>query len=57
MTFTKLELDLLCVLVEQEQLRIEEMVETLDIDATSELRFIWELNDKLEKSYNVDNSL
>jgi hypothetical protein len=57
MTFSKLELDLLCVLVEQEQLRVEEMVETLDIDATSELKFLWELNDKLEKSYNVDNSL
>ena len=57
MTFTKLELDLLCVLVEQEQLRIEEIIETLDIDATSELKFIWELNDKLEKSYNVENLL
>ena len=57
MTFTKLELDLLCVLVEQESLRIEMLMETLDIDATSELKFLAELNDKLEKSYNVDNSL
>jgi hypothetical protein len=57
MTFTKLELYLLCVLVEQEQLRAEEMAETLDLDATSELKFLWELNDKLEKCYNVDNSL
>jgi hypothetical protein len=57
MTFTKLELDLLCVLVEQESLRIEMLMETLDIDATSELKFLAELDDKLEKCYNVDNSL
>ena len=57
MTFTKLELDLLCVLVEQESLRIEMLMETLDIDATSELKFLAELDDKLEKCYNVDNLL
>jgi hypothetical protein len=55
--FTKLELDLLCVLVEEEYLRVVDIIEEQGLDASEEVKTLWDLQHKLENCYNVDNSL
>jgi|LauGreDrversion4_2_1035121.scaffolds.fasta_scaffold544091_3 hypothetical protein len=57
MMFTKSELDLLCVLVEEEYLRVVDMIEQQGLDASEEVKTLWDLQHKLENCYNVDNSL